>query len=409
VNKLQTVAICMMFGLPLAMFSAHAVELRSGFGGPEDFGDLSQLPNDDSSSSQLNLPFAINFFGSSYSNFFVNNNGNITFKSQLPQFTPSPFPVTNQPTIAPFWADVDTSSQPGGGAVYVASPNADTFVVTWHNVGYYAGNNDKVNDFQLTLQNRADTGAGNFDIEFRYNQLQWTTGDASGGSGGQGGVPAQAGYDAGDGSNFFVLPGSFSAAVLDLANTSNVSAATPGLWTMAIRNGGTSDGSSAGSPLLPVIVDDTGAYQFGFDIVLDQRIFIDPIVAVGYDYEVSSGPNIVTALFPVVAGDTDGYDIYSLAGVPLGSVAPGGLFDFGSEGVDGFRLLGIDIAAGLDPADTTAFITGLTFGGEGQVSMSMTPITVDTGTGEVPEPSSLALMIAVLGVASVAAGRARQS
>lgn len=371
--------------------SAQAIELRSGFGGTAGYGDLSQLPNDDESSSLLNLPFALNFFGTTYNNFYANNNGNVSFSGPLWSYTPDPFPIASQPMIAPYWGDVDTRNQPGGGAVYVAAPNPDTVVVTWHNVGYYSQNNTKLNDFQMTLLNRSDTGARNFDIEFRYNQLQWTTGDASGGTEGLGGTPAQAGYDAGDDQHFFILPGSRTADVLNLATTSNVSLDTPGLWTMAIRNGVTSDGSTPEAPLLPEIVNQDG-FNFDFNIDLNQRIFIDPLVAVGYEYRVTSGPNILTALFPSISGDTDGFAIYSLAGAFLGTAMPGIEFDFGTGGVDGFRLEDIEAGAGLDPTDTQAFVTGLTFAGTGQVSMTQRPITIDTDGNNVPEPSSLFLL-----------------
>ncbi len=380
-----------------AFSQAQAIELRSGFGGTAGFGELSQLPNDDGSSSRLNLPFTINFFGSSYSTFWVNNNGNITFGGPVGSYTPNAFPVSGQPMIAPFWADVDTR---GTGAVFTASPNANTLVATWHNVGYYGAHTDKVNDFQLTLLNRSDTGAGNFDIEFRYRQLEWTTGDASGGSGGLGGTPAQAGYDAGNNTHFFALPGSLSSAILNLDNTSNVSEDTPGLWTMAIRNGQTSDGSSPDAPLLPVIVQN-GDWHFDFNIDLNERIFIDPLVAIGYDYVVNSGPNIQTALFPVVTGDTDGYDIFgfntgtSLYDINLGHVGAGDVFDFGLGGVNRFRLSDIDITAGLDPTDTQAFVTGLTFVAAGDVSMTQTPLTLDV-PANVPEPSTIALFLAGL-------------
>lgn len=388
-KKLKS-AIAVLFIGALAAGSAYAIELRSGFGGEEGYGELSQLPNDDGSSSELNLPFEINFFGSSFNTFFANNNGNISFAAPLDSYTPSAFPITNQPVIAPFWADVDTRSS---GAVYTAAPNSDTVVVTWSQVGYYSQNEDKLNDFQMTLLNRADTGAGNFDIEFRYNQLEWTTGEASGGIDGFGGTAAQAGYDAGDGTNFFVLPGSFSSDILALANTSNVDLDTPGLWTMAIRNGQTSDGSSASAPLLPQIVTSEG-FQFTFDIELGEQIFIDPIVAIGYEYSVSSGPNIRTALFPTVAGDTDGFSVYSLlTDTLLGMATPGTAFDFGPDGVSGFRLLGIDPIAALDPTNTTAFVTGLTFTGAGQVSMSQNPITFDTDSNNVPEPSTTFLFL----------------
>ena len=150
--------------------SAQAIELRSGFGGPEGFGDLSQLPNDDESSSKLNLPFTLNFFGQNYSTFWVNNNGNITFRGPLDEYTPAPFPIANQPMVAAWWGDVDTSAE-GGGAVYTASPDQNTLVNTWHNVGYYDAHNDKANDFQMTLLNRPDTGTGNFDIELRIGNF----------------------------------------------------------------------------------------------------------------------------------------------------------------------------------------------------------------------------------------------
>jgi hypothetical protein len=380
----------------IAFAPVQAMDLRNGFGGPAGYGDLSQLPNDDESSSQLNLPFTLDFFGHNYSTFWVNNNGNITFGGPVSTYTPDAFPVSGQPMIAPFWADVDTRS---GGAVYTASPDANTLVATWNNVGYYAAHNDKTNDFQLTLLNRPDTGAGNFDIEFRYRQLQWTTGDVSGSgaSGGLGGIPAQAGYDAGNNTNFFALPGSFTSSILQLANTSNVDQNTPGLWTMAIRNGHTSDGSSPNAPLLPNIVQQDG-WHFDFNIQLNQRIYIDPLVATGYDFVVNSGPNFQTALFPTIAGDTNGYDIYGFDNsnntydIILGHANAGEVFNFGADGVSRFSLHGIDVGAGLDPTNTQAFVTGLTFVTAGTVNMTQTPLTV------VPEPETWAMLISGIGL-----------
>jgi hypothetical protein len=169
---------------------------------------------------------------------------------------------------------------------------------------------------------------------------------------------------------------------------------------MAIRNGETSDGSSPDAPLLPVIVQD-GAWHFNFNIDLNERIFIDPLVAVGYDYEVDSGPNIQTALFPFIAGDTDGYEVFgfntgtSLYDISLGRVNAGDVFDFALGGVSRFGLRDIDIAAGLDPTNTQAFVTGLTFVSAGNVSMTQTPVTLDVST-TVPEPSTIALLLAGL-------------
>jgi hypothetical protein len=52
--------------------------------------------------------------------------------------------------------------------------------------------------------------------------IQWTTGDASGGEGGFGGTPAQAGFDAGDETRFFSIPGSLTPAIVNIATFTNV-------------------------------------------------------------------------------------------------------------------------------------------------------------------------------------------
>jgi len=370
--------------------SAHAVSLISGLGGTAGYGDLAMTPNDDASSSQLNLPFTVNFFGNSFDTFYINNNGNITFNAPVSAYTPIPFPISSQPMIAPYWGDVDTSCITCGN-VWVAAPNAATTVVTWDNVGFYSADPSLTNNFQLVLRDRSDTGAGNFDIEFRYDDLNWTTGDASGGSGGLGGTPAQAGFDAGNLTDFFTLPGSRTAAVLDLQNTSNVSMATPGLWSFAIRQGET-PGSTPDNPLLPIITDE--GFDFDFNIGPNEQIFIDPIVAIGYDYEISSGPNFASVLLPTGIGD----DLYNLRlwdgmGYNIdGGILTGGVEHFfAAGGVDRFRILGIETGAGLDPNDPLAFVTGLTFTDAGRVQMSMNPITDGNGTAPIPEPGTVLL------------------
>ena len=416
-NRPPTVIAALAIG-SIASLPAQAIPLRDGLsctvcaGGDLGFGELTQNRNDDGSSNSLAIPFTLNFFGNNFNSFFVNNNGNVTFNSPSGTFTPDPFPIPGQPRIAPFWGDVDTRNG-ASGLVYIGSPNPDAVVVTWHNVGYFASQADKLNDFQLTLLNRNDTGAGNFDIEFRYNQLQWTTGSASGGVNGLGGTPAQAGYNAGDDINFFTLPGSRTAAVLDLQNTSNVSLDTPGLWVLNIRNGEIGDGSSPDAPLLPEIVQEDG-WHFDFNIVLNQRIFIDPLLAVGYDYVVTSGPNFASVVLPTVAGDTDGYDIFGfnpisgLYDILLGHVADGVEFFFAQGGVSQFGVRDIDIDAALDPNDTEAFVTGLTFAGSGQVSMIQSPVTlfVPDQQADLPEPGGLLLLGA--GIASLVLVRRRR-
>ena len=64
-------------------------------------------------------------------------------------------------------------------------------------------------------------------------EIQWTTGDASGGRIGFGGTPAQVGFDAGDGERFFSVPGSQTDAIVNISTTSNVG--IPGVWTLQVN------------------------------------------------------------------------------------------------------------------------------------------------------------------------------
>lgn len=399
----KAIKVALITSLMSFSTSSMAAPLIEGLGGESGFGELALFQNDDSSSNLLNLNFTANFFGNEYNQFYINNNGNITFDSPVSGFTPEPFPASTNPMIAPFWADVDTrggNSDNLSNNVYVAAPNVDTTIITWNDVGYYSGHTDLTNNFQLVLRDRSDdTGSnGDFDIEFRYDRLEWTTGDASNGAGGFGGTPAQAGFDAGDNTNAFTLPGSFTNEVLELQNQTNVSGGENGLWVFAIR-GGNVPGETSENPILPVIVDDS--YTFEFDVDLNETVFIDPEVAIGYDYAITSNtsPLIASVILPAGFGD-DEYELWLWNGTEFefsADLNAGSEFDFTTAtpaGVDRFRILGIEAGLNVDPTDPLAFVTGLTFASPGTVSMSQTPIVFNTDpASSVPEPAPFALIL----------------
>ena len=65
-------------------------------------------------------------------------------------------------------------------------------------------------------------------------EIQWTTGDNSGGDRGLGGTPALVGVNAGDGTRSSSVPESRTAAIINIASTSNVE--QPGLWVFQVNN-----------------------------------------------------------------------------------------------------------------------------------------------------------------------------
>jgi hypothetical protein len=234
------ITVATLFACTLSAPHAHGASLIRGLGGPAGFGTNELHYNDDGSSSEINVsaafPFSLRFFGRTFNSLYVNNNGNITFGGPLSTYTPRAFPVANQRMIAPFWGDVDTRGmgRPARNGVYW-DIRPGQFTVTWYRVGYFNTRDDLQNSFQMILRPAPVCGNGDFDVEFRYEQCQWTTGDASGGMNGLGGTPAQAGFDAGDSRNFFALPGSLTMRILDLCTTSNVG--EPGVWRFQIRGG----------------------------------------------------------------------------------------------------------------------------------------------------------------------------
>lgn len=173
------------------------------------------------------------------------------------------------------------------------------------------------------------------------------------------------------------------------------------------------DGLTASSAFLPNAPSaNPSGFGFLFDAATGAPVFIDPLVATGYDYILGAGsPLISQALFPTIAGSN--YKIYALSDLvnPLALSfvsTPGGLsVDFSGlagGGINGFRLSGINVNAGVDPYDANAFVTGLTFASAGKVSISQVPLTVEIG---VPEPATWAMMILGLGALGAVARRRR--
>jgi hypothetical protein len=118
----------------------------------------------------------------------------------------------------------------------------------------------------------------------------------------------------------------------------------------------------------------------------------DPIYAVGYDYEVISGPQFSSVVVPPGYGD-DKYDIYLwdgteyvLAASDLDALTEYWFTDDGGvsttpgdfDGISKFSIRGLEISEKLDPDDPDAFVTGLSFVQDpneiGEVILSMNPI-----------------------------------
>lgn len=263
-------------------------------------------PSDDGSTAAVPLGFSssINFFGPNYASLYINNNGNVTFQNASTDFMPGGLTSrTDIPIIAPFFADVDSTGNNGtaGNITYGTGivGGHDAFAATWNGVGYYEKHFDKLDTFQLVLIERFDTGPGNFDIEFNYDQVQWESGDSAGGVAGLGGSSARVGFSNGSGvsGTFVQLAGSGTAGSFLDSNVSTglihtqqigagtISTATAGRYSYAAR---------AGHFLLAPTAQANGPYTVaeGSSILLSGAGSSDSdgtIAAYDWDYDYSGG------------------------------------------------------------------------------------------------------------------------
>lgn len=156
---------------------------------------------DDGSSALINLPFNFCFFGDTYTTVYGNGNGNISFGTANGTYSSTAFPSVGPKIIAAFWADFD---QTNCGAMHAyITPTAAVF--NWVDYGYFSGHCDKKNTCQIVISNGSDPIIVGGNVAINYANMSWTTGDASNGTNGFGGIPATVGANRGDGISFFQL------------------------------------------------------------------------------------------------------------------------------------------------------------------------------------------------------------
>jgi hypothetical protein len=174
---------------------------------------LSSTSSDDgwATVSPLTLPFNFCFFGDIKTQVWLNNNGNISFNNGITSFTSNAFPSTGNAMIAAFWADFDFGA-PGGTFHATITPTAAIF--NWVNVGYYSDQGDKRNTCQIVITDGTDPLVVSGNVAIHYDDMEWTTGGASGGTNGFGGTAATAGANRGNNIDFFQI-GRFDHAGID--------------------------------------------------------------------------------------------------------------------------------------------------------------------------------------------------
>ncbi len=223
-----------------------ATNLVTGLGGSAGFGENVVPIGDDNSTGFIDLrpifPRGINVFGVVYQGLFVNTNGSVSFGTPVGAASDILQTAGSPAAFAPFLGDVDTrggaiATSPGGTSTganrvwYDLDTAGGIFTATWDDVGRFPAKTDAANAFQLRLTAVPGAGgiqAGDFNVEYRYEAIDWHTGDGS--------FIARAGYSSGNGRDYLELPASRDPAALpELDSASNV--ADPGRYVFQSRAG----------------------------------------------------------------------------------------------------------------------------------------------------------------------------
>ncbi|KAL1264776.1 hypothetical protein QQF64_005131 [Cirrhinus molitorella] len=195
---------------------------------------------DDGSSSGIQLLSSFMFFGRTYQQIYVNNNGHLTFNQPSSAYTPYSFPAKgSQDIIAGLWTNLDNQVKgvvsyqqyTSGNVLTRATQDINTyfpnlnfsaswvFAAKWNKVPYFnlASTNTS---FQVVLI----SGSNYSFILMNYGDINVT------------GHPVQAGYDTIDSTHYFVIPESVNgSSISNLRNSSNVN--VPGRWAFRVDSG----------------------------------------------------------------------------------------------------------------------------------------------------------------------------
>ena len=153
--------------------------LISGLGGTAGYGENTFSTSgytgnldDGSINVSLNTVFGasgVNLYGTTYTSVYINTNGLLTFGAAEPGYTPAALTTLGQPSVAPFWTDIDISK--GGEIYWDLDATTGKLTVTWLNVAPYSGTG--TNSFQAVLTN---LGGGDVNIEYIYGSIGFTNG-----------------------------------------------------------------------------------------------------------------------------------------------------------------------------------------------------------------------------------------
>jgi hypothetical protein len=121
-----------------------------------------------------------------------------------------------------------------------------------------------------------------------------------------------------------------------------------------------------------------GAFVFDIPVSAGLPVFLDPEIAVGYEYAIREGnPHFQSVTLPIGIGATNRYTL--IVRDHEFSLPAGQRFDFTQsgfpKGVHDFTVLGVDPSAALSTTNMSGFVTEVSFVTSGEFTGSIRPLT----------------------------------
>ncbi|CAN2040814.1 PEP-CTERM protein-sorting domain-containing protein [Candidatus Magnetomoraceae bacterium gMMP-15] len=153
----------LLIGLVIVLFGIAGVANATPIHWESNYGNLSDLSDEDDDSEKYNLGFDFTFYGATFNSVWVNSNGVLQFEDDDYDYeVGDEIEDDFGRVIAPFWADLYPSEE---GEIYyntLGTTGNQRFVVTWDDVLDYA--EEFKNTFQVVLY---ESGL----IQFGYDNL----------------------------------------------------------------------------------------------------------------------------------------------------------------------------------------------------------------------------------------------
>lgn len=124
----------------------------------------------DDGSLLVELPFSFDFYGISYWNIWVNNNGNISMNESVGAYRPQSFPLV-VPMIAPLWTDLENTDHSQSGITLIQS--RESLIVRWNHMKIKDIKSQHDLTFAVKLESDMD------EITFTYYQSPSSTDELS--------------------------------------------------------------------------------------------------------------------------------------------------------------------------------------------------------------------------------------